>query len=136
MGMDVLGRDPSGARGEYFRANVWAWRPIHELIGKLCDDLLDDELHLAMGFNGGDGPEEKAVCAEMARRFEDWLSTFPDDEYVLESDCRVDESGHFVTEKEIAENPSIKHRSAYSIARRHLQQWIGFLKECGGFSVY
>jgi hypothetical protein len=32
MGMDVVGRNPRTEAGEYFRANVWSWGPIHNLI--------------------------------------------------------------------------------------------------------
>lgn len=28
MGMDVYGRDPKNETGEYFRRNVWGWRPL------------------------------------------------------------------------------------------------------------
>ena len=28
MGMDVIGKDPKNKIGEYFRRNVWAWRPL------------------------------------------------------------------------------------------------------------
>lgn len=31
MGMDVFGREPSSKHGEYFRNNVWYWRPLAEL---------------------------------------------------------------------------------------------------------
>lgn len=28
MGMDVFGQNPSNSKGEYFRNNVWYWRPL------------------------------------------------------------------------------------------------------------
>ena len=34
MGMDVIGRKPKNKTGEYFRANVWSYRPIHFLCMK------------------------------------------------------------------------------------------------------
>jgi hypothetical protein len=40
MSLDVYGKRPSSKTGEYFRANVWSWRPIHDLIFQLCSDLL------------------------------------------------------------------------------------------------
>jgi len=61
MGMDVYGRNPSAESGRYFRANMWHWRPIHELICTLCADLLDMELIEAMAFNGGEGPDNQEV---------------------------------------------------------------------------
>ena len=56
MGMDVCGRQPTADAGECFRANVWAWRPIHDLIGRLCSDLLDPALMGAeLDGRSGDG---------------------------------------------------------------------------------
>lgn len=43
MGMDVYGRNPILPTGKEFRANVWAWCPIHALIVQLCSDLLEPE---------------------------------------------------------------------------------------------
>jgi hypothetical protein len=28
MGMDVYGKEPKSDKGEYFRNNVWWWRPL------------------------------------------------------------------------------------------------------------
>ena len=73
MGMDVVGKGPLNEAGEYFRANVWAWRPIHDLIHELCSDLLGDEILMGMGFNQGAGPDSQDICNEMAFRFEQWM---------------------------------------------------------------
>ena len=70
MGMDVEGRNPTAEAGKYFRANVWAWRPIHALIHELCSDLLDEETLEGMAYNSGAGPADHETCAEMASRFE------------------------------------------------------------------
>ncbi len=128
--------DPSAKEGEYFRANIWAWDPIHYLMGEVCLDLLDDEVYWAMACNGGKGPRGQTVCAEMAARFAEWLSKFSGDTYIRESTLRVVQNGRFVSEKEIAENPSLRHRSAYRVRREHLQEWIVFLRHCGGFEVW
>ena len=73
MGMDVSGRLPSSPKGEYFRANVWSWHPIHTLITELCSDLLDEEMIESMGFNVGAGPSDQDTCTEMASRFDRWM---------------------------------------------------------------
>jgi hypothetical protein len=52
MGMDVYGVSATTERGEYFRNNVWSWRPLWnycvELAPELCGEV-DGET------NGGDG---------------------------------------------------------------------------------
>ena len=39
MGMDVYGRKPTGKEGEYFRNNVWYWRPLADYIKSVAPDL-------------------------------------------------------------------------------------------------
>jgi hypothetical protein len=58
MGMDVVGRKPDSPAGEYFRANIWSWRPIQALIIELCSDLLDEETIESIGYNDGGGPND------------------------------------------------------------------------------
>jgi hypothetical protein len=52
MGMDVMGKNPTDDQGNYFRNNVWWWRP-------LWDYVVDVAPHLTEGvdghMNGGDG---------------------------------------------------------------------------------
>lgn len=36
MGMDVFGKEPISETGEYFRRNIWGWRPLAELVTTLC----------------------------------------------------------------------------------------------------
>ena len=38
MGMDVYGRKPTAPEGEYFRRNVWGWRPLAMLVRKLAPE--------------------------------------------------------------------------------------------------
>lgn len=39
MGMDVYGKAPTSEVGEYFRNNVWWWRPLADYILKVHPDL-------------------------------------------------------------------------------------------------
>lgn len=50
MGMDVFGINPSSEEGEYFRANIWYWRPLWdyielnfpEIATKVCSPYTND----------------------------------------------------------------------------------------------
>ena len=134
MGMDIYGRNPDSTAGEYFRANIWSWRPIHALIIERCSDLLDDETLETIGYNNGAGPSDQQTCTEMASRFELWMEhnvqglELPGE--------RVAEDGHFVSDEELAENPGIEPRPAYEVEDEHLKEWIEFLRHCGGFEVW
>ena len=134
MGMDVSGRKPRSKAGEYFRANVWSWHPIHALIEELCSDLLDEKTMRALGFNDGAGPKDQKTCTEMARRFENWMEHHADG-HTVESDLRVTKEGRVVSEEELAANPDLETVSPYVVRDEHLKEWIEFLRNCGGFRV-
>ena len=40
MGFDLDGVNPISEKGEYFRANVWYWRPLWDFVCDNCDDIL------------------------------------------------------------------------------------------------
>jgi len=43
MGFDLNGVDPISIKGEYFRANVWWWRPLWKFVCNYSDDILNEE---------------------------------------------------------------------------------------------
>ena len=135
MGMDVYGRNPSSPVGEYFRATIWAWHPLHALISELCSDLLDPETLHQMAMNNGAGPGDQPTCTEMAQRFEQWMEHHTEG-HGLESELRVTKDGRLVSDEELAENPDLETVSPYEIGDDHLKKWITFLRHCGGFEVW
>ena len=53
MGMDIYGQNPKNEKGEYFRNNVWWWRP---LAGYICGNYEDIAQHCEhWDTNDGDG---------------------------------------------------------------------------------
>jgi hypothetical protein len=135
MGMDVFGRNAACQTGEYFRASIWMWPPIHHLMTELCSDFLDDELLVAMAYNDGAGPDDQETCSMIAERFEKALQTYQDG-FVLDSKERVDERGRFVSEEELAQKPDLKTFSPYRVSRDTVTRWVAFLRHCGGFAVW
>jgi hypothetical protein len=135
MGMDVCGRHPTTEAGEYFRATIWSWPPIHQLMEELCSDLLDEEMLRQMCYNDGAGPEDQQTCTEMANRFDRWLEHNAEGLH-LESDIRMTPEGRLLSEQELAENPGQETLSPYQIGDEHLKTWAEFLRHCGGFEVW
>lgn len=126
MGFDLSGCNPSSDEGEYFRANVWAWRPIVMLIAQT--DILNEAEIDGISFNDGFVvPEQKvlAIADVLAAK----LPELPD-EYEIPSNCRVNEEGTFLPPG------SIGGKSAYSIEKGHLQEFVDFCRVCGGFEVW
>lgn len=53
MGMDVFGRQPTAKVGEYFRNNVWWWRPLADLCCAMAPEICAKCEHWQS--NDGDG---------------------------------------------------------------------------------
>jgi hypothetical protein len=136
MGMDVFGRNPSAEAGTYFRASIWSWPPLYDQIVTLCEDLFDTEVLYRMAFNEGAGPEDQETCTRMAQRFESALAIYQDGFFVPDESIRVTEDGFVVSPEEIARTPNLKTHSPYRTSREHVQEWISFLRHCGGFEVW
>lgn len=132
MGMDVFGCNPKNEVGRHFRATVWEWEPIHELIGTLCRDLLGDELLNAIGWNEGQGPTDDGTCSVMAERFSEWLKTNEGEYVSLCPKLAIGEFARLITG--CATGDAIQ--SPYRVSRETLDEWISFLRSCGGFEVF
>lgn len=152
MGMDVYGRNPTEPAGEYFRANVWGWRPIHALIrvaNDLADgNLFDEETLDLMGHNDGAGLERQNECTTLAyilgklltpERLEQIGFVVIDNEinYPIfgDDDLVVDEEGRLLKKSEVEFDDANTVRSAYGTTFDHVKKFIEFLKYCGGFEV-
>lgn len=60
MGMDVYGNNPTSERGEYFRNNVWWWRPLWDF----CEEIAPEVVQGVSGHtNDGDGLDEEGAKA-------------------------------------------------------------------------
>lgn len=157
MGMDINGLNPTSEHGSYFRANLWGWRPIHYLcakaneVGKLNYDMSN------WGYNDGGGLKTPTKCRKLANALEAMLSdddrmNAPEDKiYICLGMWVTAGTGQFVGETEqlneaypmgtimynaIVDAKGRHLESAHSIDREFLNEWIQFLRECGGFEIY
>lgn len=53
MGFDIMGKNPKNAKGEYFRNNVWWWRPLWDYVAESCKDVLSESDLRKGGYNDG-----------------------------------------------------------------------------------
>ena len=106
--------------GIYFRANIWAWRPIHHII-IIANDThnlgIDEEIIIRMSLNDGAGLDKQEDCDALADAMEYILERGPD---IIKWDSQSNDS-------------EFKH--AYCTDRTHALQFVSFLRECGGFQV-
>ena len=126
--------------GTYFRASVWSWRPLLEIMSNTCDHILDEETLSGLAFNDGFGPDDQETCTGMADAIEAWLNEsewMGKNEYSLASECRVKkDTGEFVSAKELEDEKVWNEtRSAYGIEISHILEFCQFLRKCGGFQA-
>lgn len=132
MGMDIYGRNPKNETGEYFRANIWSWRVIHDLCNKA---IAEHRLPLktdGWGFNQGHGLRSQKDCTRLATSLEAYVKAHapPENRYELPSDLHVQKgTGRFMN------HPGPHTESAYSAGIDHVRDFIAFLKHCGGFEI-
>ena len=102
MGMDVYGKNPTMEKlndkgkpiGEYFRNNVWWWRPLWQYCYTSSPELIDKETFLSGCHNDGAGLNatdaiklgvkllvliEDGSCAEYKKGRDEWLETLKDE---------------------------------------------------------
>lgn len=60
MGMDVFGTAPTTERGEYFRNNVWWWRPLWNYCIEVAPELTSE---VSGEYNDGDGLNAEGAIA-------------------------------------------------------------------------
>ena len=101
---------------------------------RLCCDLLGEETVVAIGYNGGAGPEDQATCLEMANRFERWMEHHVTG-HGLESEIQVPKRAAWSATRR-GRDPDLQTVSAYQTDDDHLKEWIEFLRHCGGFEVW
>lgn len=68
MGFDIVGHSPASLKGEYFRNNVWWWRPLQTLIALKCRDILSPADLQGLNFNDGyliEGDKATQIAARL-----------------------------------------------------------------------
>jgi hypothetical protein len=80
MGMDVIGDNPISERGEYFRNNVWWWRPLWDYCCVVAPELC---LDVSGHYNDGDGLDGEGSVA-LAKALITSLSNGFIDKYIQE----------------------------------------------------
>jgi hypothetical protein len=154
--------------GVYFRANLWSWRPIAEVI-QYCNNLMglnlpETFLH-GMHFNSGEGLQTQEECDKLADaidamiigKFDGWK--YIGVNYKMYARKAVNPEGQ-VFEENLYNNPeliqelenhlgddifvkdgefeynNIGYSTAHATEVDHLEDFVTFLRECGGFEIW
>lgn len=133
MGMDVFGIAPKSEAGKYFRANIWSWRPIHELIEKA--NVLPPHIVEGMAFNDGIGPNEEQSLL-LAAQLETMLDGMDDEHtFMLASEIDGPVAAMLSQFKEQGIEIISPRGPVYQADVSHVREFITFCRESGGFEV-
>ena len=124
MGMDVYGINPKTENGDYFRANVWYWRPLWQCVAYFCDDILSEEDIERGTYN--DGYEYNETTAlEISDRLENALK---------DGNLHKFEKGRkkFISEME---NKDKVFYNSYKFDIDFVMDFAKFCEQSGGFSI-
>ena len=152
MGFDVYGINAASKKGEYFRNNVWYWRPLWRYVAQVCEDILTAEDIEEGGYNDGHVIEADKA-AKIAERL---LSLIKDkevrrfaDEYATELETLPDEQcGHCAGTGERHDEYVDGQCNAcggkgtvrpwktwYPFSEENVKEFAEFCRDSGGFAI-
>ena len=162
MGMDVYGKAPVDETGEYFRNNVWWWRPLwnycNEVAPELVSKVENGHTNDGDGLNVGDAIKlgntlleelESGDCAKYAERYREHMDSLP---LVLCDLCegtgrRLEPPSRGAGDypcnacggnsfDDLAGTGKVKNwETWYPFSVENVQDFAAFLKKCGGFEI-
>jgi hypothetical protein len=122
-----MGFDLNGRNGNYFRATVWSWRLLHQMIAST--NIFSDRELAAMNFNEGHW-----VTRDKAERLAEALDRSVTTSVQLPTDrtFSVHSDHSFCTDEGC---PRVDHMSPYRIEADDVQEFVAFCRASGGFEV-
>jgi hypothetical protein len=153
--MDVYGKAATTEAGEYFRRNVWGWRPLWGYVEMMHPDIARQVEHGHT--NDGDGLDD-AGSLELAQRLrhdlvdgtvdthvrkrDEWLASLPRVECSICSGTGQRPDGLYGVEWDKpgcngcgGEGTRPSWETYYDLEARDIAEFAEFLEGCGGFSI-
>lgn len=129
--MDVYGRKPINKDGEYFRASVWSWYPILDLIKQT--GVLPSEMTGWMASNDGAGPEDGEQAVALADALEALVGDTDDENLYISTDEQDGTAtGAVMLHKMLTGEDAAP---VFSTDASHIREFIRFARASGGFAV-
>ena len=152
MGFDVYGKQPVKETGEYFRNNVWWWRPLWDFICEKCDDIISQADADGGTSNSGwliDDTKAKAIAKRLEELVHDGVVKEYERTYTRELIQMPDVSCDICNGKGTRNDEVIQgkcnacgglgHRrprnTSYPFDAENVVQFIEFAKHSGGFTI-
>lgn len=147
MGMDVYGQNPTSSTGEYFRNNVWHWRPLAVYIGVVAPGIAQHCKSWHYNDGGGLDATQSRALAEVLqgeidsqrtlkyeKTYRHELETLPD---VPCHCCKGTGVFHGKTCHVCEGNCTTRPwETYYPFSVSNVQEFVHFLRDCGGFKIW
>jgi len=156
MGMDVVGLKPKTSVGEYFRNNVWYWRPLWDYCCTI-DEQLYDKVPSAHT-NDGDGLDA-IQSRQLAFKLQEEIDSGRAKQFVDDYETRraslpkiectyCDENGNRTWPTKTVEKITKPCNACngtrltdswdswYPMTLENIQSFVNFLMDCGGFQIW
>lgn len=154
MGMDVYGKNPASSIGEYFRNNVWWWRPLWDYCEHVAPELTNKVEHA--GSNDGDGlgtRDSKKLAKILRLNIESGNTKKYEEDYkskmaaLPKEDCDIcGATGKRATPPNIGpgdmscngcdgKGQRESWSASYPFSAQNVEEFAAFLAECGGFQI-
>tara|TARA_R100000008_G_scaffold71022_1_gene48749 strand:+ start:987 stop:1364 length:378 start_codon:yes stop_codon:yes gene_type:complete len=125
MGMDVyaVSPNPDVENSDYFRNNVWWWRPLWDFVANNCSDILSEEDIRAGQFNEGHHINANKAVA-IATRLLQMIENGHVDNYVKEYKAEIEKLDDDNWDKN------------YPINSENIKTFANFCLHSGGFKIH
>lgn len=149
MGMDVYGRNPTSETGQYFRNNVWWWRPLADYIIEHYSDEIPRIQKVSWGTNDGEGLGKRdsiklakllrrdldnGVIAACAEKYEKDREQAPKVACIY-CTAGVRKNGAKCNNCE-GTGKSLPWWTHYPFSVANMEEFERFLRDCGGFKIH
>jgi hypothetical protein len=131
--MDVYGKNPTSEAGTYFRASVWSWYPILDLIKST--GVLPAEMVEQMGYNDGAGPDA-VLAGVLADALEAAVRGADADGVLLSTEDNTERGTAAAVFGLMAMLSGSTAGADFSTDVAHLREFVGFCRASGGFEVW
>lgn len=153
MGFDLVGVNPENKTGEYFRNNVWNWRPLWIYICDNCCDFMSEEQREAGNWNDGykiNKTTTKKIVARLETQIESGNTKRYEIEYKANNDTLLDEICKMCKGAGQRDDEHIKGEcngckgtgkvrpfvTFYPFSEKNVKAFVAFAKASGGFKIY
>jgi len=155
MGMDLYGKKPTDPKGEYFRANVWYWRPLWIYVDSINPDLTSKVEYPQSNDGSGLNAKDSRLLAQLLQKeiesgkTEQYIKTYEEyiDSIPLEECTYCDKTGYRTWNENGVEvektcnacQGKLQVKSFQTYYPMHIdvvKEFQQFLYYCGGFQIY